>query len=59
MKRSEYKSDMKELLNNNENFERLDQDPLQNLKSSSFRMADNWRKRGLLGKIDKETIFQD
>ena len=41
---------MEELFNNVENFEILDQDPLKKLKTSSFRMADNWRKRGLLGK---------
>ena len=41
---------MEELLNNFENFEILDQDPLKKIKSSSFRMVDNWRKRGLLGK---------
>ena len=39
-----------ELFNNVGNFERLDQDPLKELRSSSFRMADNLKKRGLLGK---------
>ena len=50
MRRSEYIRDMEELLGNVENFEILDQDPLKKLTISSFRMADNWRKRGLLGK---------
>ena len=50
MRRSEYIRDIEELLGNVENFEILDQDPLEKLKSSSFRMADNWRKKGLLGK---------
>ena len=50
MRRSEYIRDMEELLGNVEKFEVLDQDPLEKLKSSSFRMADNWRKKGLLGK---------
>ena len=53
---SEYIRDIKELLNNIENFEILDQDPLKKLKSSSFRMADNWRKRELLG---KDTRWRD
>ena len=47
---------MEELLNNVEYFEILDRDPLKKLKSSSFRMADNWRKRGLLG---KDTRWRD
>ena len=34
----------------------MDQDPLKTLKSSSFRLADNWRKRGLLG---KDTRWRD
>ena len=50
IRRSEYIRDMEELLNNVENSEILDQDPLKKLKSSNFRMADNWRKKGLLGK---------
>ena len=56
MRRSEYIRDMEELLGNVENFEMLDQDPLKKLKSSSFRMADNWRKRGLLG---EDTRWRD
>ena len=56
MRRSEYIREMKELLGNVENFEMLDQDPLKKLKSSSFRMADNWRKRGLL---EKDTRWRD
>ena len=56
MRRSEYIRDMEELLGNIENFEILDQDPLKELKSSSFRMADNWRKKGLLG---KDTRWKD
>ena len=47
---------MVELLSNVENFGILDQDPLKTLKSSSFRIADNWRKRGLLG---KDTRWRD
>ena len=50
MRRSEYIRDMEELLGNVENFETLDQDPLKKLNSSSFKMADNWRRKGLLGK---------
>ena len=53
---SEYIRDMEELLGNIENFEVLDQDPLKKLKSSSFRMVDNWRKKGLLG---KDTRWRD
>ena len=45
----EYIRDMGELLNNFENFERLDQDPTKKLNSNIFRMSDNWRRRGLLG----------
>ena len=56
MRRSEYIRDMEELLGNVENFEVLDQDPLKKVKSSSFRMADNWRKKGLLG---KDTRWRD
>ena len=56
MRRSEYIRDMEELLGNVENFEVLDQDPLNKLKSSSFRMVDNWRKKGLLG---KDTRWRD
>ena len=47
---------MEELLGNVENFDILDQYPLKKLKSSSFRMADNWRKKGLFG---KDTIWRD
>ena len=47
---------MEELLGNVKNFEILDQDPLKKLKSSSFRMADNWKKKGLLG---KDTRWRD
>ena len=50
MRRSEYIRDMEELLGNVEIFEILDQDPLRKLKSSSFRIADNWRRKGPLGK---------
>ena len=50
MRRSEYIRDTEELLGNVENFEVLDKDPLKKLRNSSFRMADNWRKKGLLGK---------
>ena len=53
MGRSEYIRDMEELLNNVENFEILDQDPSKKLRSSSFRMAENYRKRGLLGKYTR------
>ena len=53
MRKVEYIRDMEELLNNADNFNRLDQDPLKKLKSSSFRMADNWRKRGILGKVTR------
>ena len=56
MRRSEYIRDMEELLNNDDNLKILDQDPLIKLKRSSFRMADNWRKRGLLG---KDTRWRD
>ena len=50
MGKSEYIRNMEELLGNVENFEILNQDPLKKLKSSSFRMADNSRKKGQLGK---------
>lgn len=50
MKKSEYIRDMEVLLSNTENFDKLDQNPLKKLKNSSFRMLDNWRKKGLLGK---------
>ena len=56
MRRSEYIRDMEQLLGNVENFEILDQDSLKKLKSSSFRMADNWSKKGLLG---KDTRWKD
>ena len=56
MRRSEYIRDMEELLHNVENFEIFNQDPLKKLKSSSFRMAANWRKRGLLR---KDTRWRD
>ena len=56
MRRSEYTRDMEELLYNVKNFKILDQDPLKKLKSSSFGMADNWRKRGLLG---EDTRWRD
>ena len=56
MRRLEYIRDMEELLGNVENLEKLDQDPWEKLKSSSFRMADNWRKKGLLG---KDTRWRD
>ena len=47
---------MAQLLDNVENIEILDQDTLKKLKSSSFRMADDWKKKGLLG---KDTIWKD
>ena len=56
MRRSEYIRDMEELLGNVENFTILDQDPSKKLKSSNFRMADNWRKKGILG---KDTRWRD
>ena len=56
MRRSEYIRDMEELLGNVENIEILDQDPLKKLKSSSFRIADNWGKKGLLG---RDTRWRD
>ena len=56
MRRSEYTRDMEELLHNVKNFEIFDQNPLKILKSSSFGMADNWRKRGLLG---EDTRWRD
>ena len=56
MKRSEYIRDMEELLGNVENFEILDQNPLEKLKSRSFRMVDNWKKEGLL---TKDTRWRD
>ena len=57
IRRSEYIRDMEELLGNVENFEILDQDPLKKLKNSSFRMADNWRKKGLLRRTPDGEIF--
>ena len=56
MRRSEYIRDTEELLGNVENFEILGQDPLKKLKSSSFRMADNWRKKRMIG---KDTRWRD
>ena len=56
MRRSEYIRDMEELLGNVEKFELSDQVPLKKLKSSGFKMADNWRKKGLLG---KDTRWRD
>ena len=48
MRRSEFIRVMEELLNDFDNFEILEHGPLKKLKSNRFRMADNWRKRGLL-----------
>ena len=62
VRRSEYIRDMEELLNNVENFEILVQDPLKKLKSSSFRMGDNWKNKDS-GKIErklrKDTRWRD
>ena len=56
IRKSEYIRDMKELLGKVGNFEILDQDTLQKLKSRSFKKADNWRKKGLLG---EDTRWRD
>ena len=41
MRKFEYISDMEQLLNNPEDFDRLNENPLKKLKSSSFRILDN------------------
>ena len=50
MKKSEYVRDIEYLLSNSEDFDTLDQNPLKKFKSSSFRILDNCRKKGLLVK---------
>ena len=50
MRKPEYISDMEQMLNNPKDFDRLNENTLKKLKNSSFRILDNWRKKGLLGK---------
>lgn len=50
MKKSDYVRDMENLLSNHENFELIHEEPLKQLKRNTFKMLDNWRKKGLLGK---------
>ena len=54
--KSEYMRGMEKLLNNVDKFKSSDQDSLKKFKSNSFRMADNWRKRGML---QKDTRWRD